>query len=105
MGAELRAAIPVLELATPQRRLRLGPAVEIVRDSTVVFIVRAFRHKTINPCLRKGSAKKQALAIPGSDASALAFDLLARSARQESRARKSARSGCLVDGRKQASVE
>ena len=37
--------------------------------------------------------------------SALAFDLLARSARQEGRARKSARSGCLVDCCEQAGVE
>ena len=37
--------------------------------------------------------------------SALAFDLLARSARQEGRARKSACSGCLVDCCEQAGVE
>src|SRR5262249_33768788 len=42
----------ILELATAQCRLRLGPTVEIIRDFNRGLHVAPFRHKTINPYLR-----------------------------------------------------
>src|SRR5215204_4358540 len=50
----------ILELAPAQRRLYLGPAVEIVRDfDRGLHCVFPFRHKTINPYLRIARPKRK----------------------------------------------
>jgi hypothetical protein len=52
----------ILELATPQCRLRLGPAVEMSDTLTVVFIARPIL-ATINPYLRMARQKQALLSV------------------------------------------
>src|SRR6266478_8247622 len=56
----------VLELATPQCRLRLGPAVEIVRDFDRGLHRPLSFHKTINPylCMTRSNASCSAKRKP-----------------------------------------
>src|SRR5664280_3710779 len=50
----------VLELAAPQRRLRLGPAIKIIRNlDRRLHGAPPHRHKTINPYLRFSPAKRK----------------------------------------------